>query len=719
MPSEDDPRVLAAAQEYLGELEAGRRPDRRGLLAKYPDVAGDLGPYLDALDAVHAAAPLLADPAAEPAAVPGEPLGDFRLVREIGRGGMGVVYEAVQLSLGRRVAVKVLPFAGALHGRQLQRFRTEAHAAAQLHHTNIVPVYAVGCERGVHFYAMQLIEGRPLDRVIAELRGDPLPAAGDTTADHRPATVAVAPPSAGTTTRAGRGRETYRTAARLAAQVADALDYAHEAGVVHRDVKPANLLVDDRGTVWVTDFGLAQVSSDVGLTQTGDIFGTLRYMSPEQAAGRRSALDHRTDVYSLGATLYELLTLRPIFPGEDRTAVLRQILHDEPTPLRAVDRGVPAELETIVLKAVAKAPEDRYATAGEMAADLRRFLDERPILARRPTLADRGRKWLRRHPAVVWSAVGVLFLGVVGLGVTAALVAREQANTKSALAAERERAREAEERFKLAKRSADEMIRIADEGLADRPGDQTLRRQLLAAALAFYGEFIDLRKDDPSAVEELEDTRTRVRRILADLAVMQGSFRHVLIRVPDVQDELRLSPAQRDEVRTALEDMRPLGPGPHRQPFDDRQVQKIVDEMRAHDAAITAILAPDQRRRLDQIALQSRGADAFRDPEVAAAVGLTAAQKTVLRGLDFGPPGDRGPPGDHGPPRGRGRGPGPGPNPQDGIAPLLATFTPDQLAAWKRLAGEPFAGRLPRFFRGPGRPPGPPDVFAPRPGDDR
>ena len=423
----DDPRVLQAARDYLAELEAGRRPDRRVYEARHPDLAAAVAECLDGVELAHGMGALRGPPA--PAAVPHLPLGDFQIVRELGRGGMGVVYEATQLSLGRRVALKVLPFAAALDAKQLQRFRTESHAAAQLHHTNIVPVYAVGCERGTHYYAMQVIDGQPLDAYIRGLGTDADPAAGD----DSPTASTAAP---GTPTRpatAAQRAAAHRVAAGIACQVAQALDYAHEAGVVHRDIKPANLLLDARGTVWVTDFGLAQMTAEAGgVTRTGDVFGTLRYMSPEQAAGRRVEVDHRTDVYSLGATLYELLTRRPIFPAADRHALLNQILHDEPTPLRALDRHVPEELETIVLKATAKLPAERYATAGDLAADLRRYLDDRPILARRPTPVELARKWMRRHPSAVRAAVAVSVAGTLGFGLSTAVVVREQGRTEVA-----------------------------------------------------------------------------------------------------------------------------------------------------------------------------------------------------------------------------------------------------------------------------------------------
>ncbi len=184
-----------------------------------------------------------------------------------------------------------------------------------------------------------------------------------------------------------RTREYFRTAAALGIQAAEALDHAHKLGIVHRDIKPANLLLDVQGNLWITDFGLARLQDDAGLTITGDLLGTLRYMSPEQALAKRGYLDHRTDIYSLGATLYELVTLRPAIDGQDRQEVLRKIAQDEPTPPRRLNPAIPRELETILLKAMNKEPESRYATAQELADDLRRFLEHKPIKAKRPTLA--------------------------------------------------------------------------------------------------------------------------------------------------------------------------------------------------------------------------------------------------------------------------------------------------------------------------------------------
>ncbi len=716
----DDPRVLQAARDYLAELEAGRQPDRQVFYARTPELKDALEECFDGIDLAHGAGLALRPaPTPLPSEVSATPLGDFQIVREIGRGGMGIVYEAIQLSLGRRVALKVLPFAAGLDARHLQRFKTEAHAAAQLHHTNIVPVYAVGCERGVHFYAMQLIEGQSLDRVIREQRGESEPSGSAATLDFRDRpTVSVSQTTHTTALRSERTRENYRTAARLAETVAEALAYAHDVGVVHRDIKPANLLIDARGTVWVTDFGLAQVTADVGMTQTGDIFGTLRYMSPEQASGRRTQVDHRTDVYSLGATLYELLALEPLFPSQDRQTLLHQILSEEPRPLRQIDRSIPVELETIVLKALAKTPEERYATADEMAADLRRFLDERPILARRPSLIDRTRKWLRRHPSVVATAVALLIFSVVALAASTALIAREQGRTDEALrreaasaVLERQRFEDAEQRFQIARHAADEMIRMAETELADQPHLQSLRRRLLETALAYYQQFIELRRLDTSAQNELAITRDRVRKILDDLAVMEGAGPLFLLNINAVLDDLRLNNDQRSRVADLINRLDAQRHETFREFYrlsGEERNRRFVELARASDAAVSEILGPEAKLRLGQIALQLQGMFAFHDPHVIKELNLSIEQRDQIRTIEaaasFGKVNSqRG-----GPPK-----KSMDPLAQNEIQKVEKVLNADQLKRWKEMTGRPFKGGakfIPKWqFGEPGGPPPPPD----------
>ncbi len=444
--SPDDGRVIAALEAYLEGQRAGRPWSRDEFLARYADIADVLGQCLMAVEFIHTAAAQLDGShvfsTGEPTSSLRHPaqLGDYRILREIGRGGMGVVYEAEQVSLGRRVALKVLPFAAAIDPKQRQRFQIEAHAAAQLHHPHIVSIFNVGCEQGIHYYAMQFIDGRSLAALLHELRHgneDPArekpafavadlgpvlagperhaPADTETTSiqspgDTPPLDSPVMTPTPIRST--PQGGTFCRHVARLGVEAADALDHAHGLGILHRDIKPANLMIDPHGALWITDFGLARVPSDLSLTRTGDIIGTLRYMSPEQALARRGVVDQRTDIYSLGVTLYELLTLQPAFDGRDHQELLRQIALDEPIPPRKLNPAVPRDLETIVLKAMAKDPSSRYATAQELSADLRRFMDDQPVLARRPGVLERTFRRARRHKELVASATAICLLAL-------------------------------------------------------------------------------------------------------------------------------------------------------------------------------------------------------------------------------------------------------------------------------------------------------------------
>jgi serine/threonine protein kinase len=356
----------------------------------------------------------------------GQRLGDFAIVRELGRGGMGVVYEARQVSLNRQVALKVLSGGLGLTSKAVQRFHREAEAAAKLHHTNIVPVYATGEEQGTHFYAMELIDGASLDRVIRQLRAGPGSDKPTGTASGNdgglsPDLAQTGPYVEGASTSGATGGQSasslgsgtgyFDTVARMVADVADALEYAHREGVIHRDMKPSNLLLSPAGRLSVTDFGLARLLEQPGMTMTGEFVGTPAYMSPEQITAGRAPLDHRTDIYSLGATLYELLALHPPFPGERREQVLAQILHKEPKAPRKVNPKVPVDLETICLKAMEKDPDRRYQTAWQMAEDLRRYVNRFAISARRAGPVQRLVKWLRRRPAVA-ASLGCLLIAV-------------------------------------------------------------------------------------------------------------------------------------------------------------------------------------------------------------------------------------------------------------------------------------------------------------------
>jgi serine/threonine protein kinase len=438
-PTDRESRLQEVLLAYVEADEAGQAPRSEDWLARHPEFAGELGKFLEGrahLD--RAAAPLralLAEPPAEVGPDPARPglLGDFRILREVGRGGMGVVYEAEQVSLGRRVALKVLPFAATMDPRQLQRFQNEARAAASLEHPHIVPVHGVGCERGVHYYAMKFIEGQSLAGLIrrqpADRASTAVSAAGPLEAPTpaRSAESATAPGAAARTERAPRDAAAFRQVGQWGVEATEALEHAHGVGIVHRDIKPANLMIDRQGGLWVTDFGLARTAADAGLTLTGDVLGTLRYMSPEQALAKHGLVDHRTDIYSLGATLYELLSGAPAVDGEDREAILNAITREEPRPPRKIDRSIPAELETIVLKAMEKDPQGRYATAQELADDLRRWLEDRPIQARPPALGTRLRRWGRRHQPLVAAVAAALVMGLAVLGASIGWVVRDRA----------------------------------------------------------------------------------------------------------------------------------------------------------------------------------------------------------------------------------------------------------------------------------------------------
>jgi serine/threonine protein kinase/WD40 repeat protein len=516
--------VAHVADEFAAELERGGNPDAEQYAGRHPQAANLLRQVLASVQMVRQSAAsgdgsLTGTGAASAADPPGYEtgvLGDFRLVREIGHGGMGVVYEAIQISLGRRVALKVLPFATALDPRHLQRFRNEAQAAAHLQHPNIVPIYAVSCDRGVHSYAMQYIDGQTLAGLIAELRrlakreehssASSADRANDTNDRNCTSQIGNRKSSSrlasafNTRHSFGAGASTafYRGVAELAIQAADALDYAHQMGVTHRDVKPGNILLDAQGRLWIADFGLAQVRADSQLTATGDLLGTLRYMSPEQAQARRGILDHRTDIYSLGATLYELLTLRPPIDGNDRPELLRKLADEDPAPPTKIDRLIPTDLETILTKALSKSPGDRYATARDLADDLRRFLSDKPIRAKRPTAWDRSRKWARRHKPLVSSLAissALLLVGVTLAAIAYATKQRQLAADRAAFAHSKEVARrQIEQRLYRALFSE-----AASLELARQPGYRKAVLQRLRDAAAL----VDVPGKDPAELQRL------------------------------------------------------------------------------------------------------------------------------------------------------------------------------------------------------------------------
>jgi serine/threonine protein kinase len=521
----------AVVAEFLEAVEAGKPSDWRYLLDQHPELREELTAFFTGQEQMaglaeplrrvlaSSSSPGRATPAVE--LPPGTVLGNYHIRREIGRGGMGIVYEAEQRSLGRRVALKVLPRAATLDPMQLRRFQQEAQAAAQLQHTHIVPVYEVGSGDGLQFYAMQLIDGRSLaDWLKTGSAATPHDQAQSTDTATAAQTTAAPVPD-----RPPEPPWDCRTIARLGLQAAEALDHAHQHGVLHRDIKPANLLLDRSGELWVTDFGLAKSESVGDLTRTGDVVGTLRYMAPERLDGWS---DPRSDVYSLGLTLYELLTRRPAFGELAPERLVQRILHDEPPRPRKLNPLVPTDLETIVLKAIAKEPGQRYRSAGEMAEDLRLFLADRPIRARRITPFGRLWRWCRRKPALATLSAALL-VALVGFP-TALAVNRELANRR--LLAEKEQTelkrQEANANYRKARLAVKRFLtEVTDDPRLKSEDNRELRRTLLQSAEPFLKEFVDARPDDPELQAERGEALGQLALISREVGAHDEGLRYL------------------------------------------------------------------------------------------------------------------------------------------------------------------------------------------------
>jgi tRNA A-37 threonylcarbamoyl transferase component Bud32 len=383
--STKDRRVNEIVADYLRSIERGELPDRAALIAGHVDLANELTAFFADHDRFWRAAAPLADALTLPPCESPEPgprhtvryFGDYELLEEIARGGMGVVYKARQISLNRPVALKMI-LAGELATPEArQRFRAEAEAAANLQHPNIVAIHEVGEHEGKQYFSMDFVVGKNLAEIV---RGNPLPA---------------------------------ERAASYVKTISEAIHFAHQRGTLHRDLKPQNVLIDADDRPRITDFGLAKrVDADSGLTRTGDVLGSPSYMPPEQAASQSAEIGPHSDVYSLGAILYELLTGRPPFAAATPWETICQVLQTPAVSPRKLNPDVPRDLETICLKCLEKQPQRRYHSARELAEELGRFLNHEPIHARPISLARRATFWARRHP---WVITGVASLFVIGL----------------------------------------------------------------------------------------------------------------------------------------------------------------------------------------------------------------------------------------------------------------------------------------------------------------
>lgn len=463
-PLEQQAKLESIVDEFTARVRAGENPAVEQYLEKNPELKDELQELLGSIAMIEDLKRQSANSSNSLGQTFDEiaqlkTLGDYEIVREIGRGGMGIVFEAIHSSLGRRVAIKVLPVRSSTSQNYIERFRREAQAAANLHHTNIVSVFGVGHSDGHHYYVMEFVDGVGLDKVIRELKrkrrngnshlndpathpdstkptrllsdqNEPPPlkptrpdaknkngnhtgklnrngktldvnATDEKTnrVDHQALTVADSKQlvSQSLIESLSAPRDRFTWAARLVAHIADALDYAHQQKILHRDIKPGNLILDRKQNIWITDFGLARVENEPSLTQTTEIIGTPQYMAAESFEGN---YDRRSEIYCLGVTLYELLALEPAYPQKSTQELIHAITASGPRSINKVDPTIPRDLQTIVNKAVARNPEDRYESAAALRDDLNAFIEMRPITARKMSWIEQSTKWARRNPLV-------------------------------------------------------------------------------------------------------------------------------------------------------------------------------------------------------------------------------------------------------------------------------------------------------------------------------
>ncbi|TWU66696.1 Serine/threonine-protein kinase PrkC [Crateriforma conspicua] len=479
-------RLSLLLEQYLSAIESGKSVDTRTMAADDPALLAPLQRCVDGLK--HLQQCLVGtDSHLSDLAAPSH-LDDFRLIRPIGRGGMGIVYEALQESLNRVVAVKLLPWTSTLDEKRLRRFQNEAEAAGQLQHPNIVPVYAVGCQRGIHYYAMPLIDGPSVEERIGDRSINP---------DWRWNVSAVA-------------------------DIADALQSAHQCGVVHRDVKPSNLIIDSRQKLWITDFGLAQYATNPSLTQTGDIVGTAKYMSPEQACGMTALVDGRSDIFSLAATLYEMLTGEDIHQGISPTS---RWTATDAKPIDSVRRRrpeLPRDLDTVLQKAMSVQRDQRYDTAGDFADDLRRVVAGQPTNARPPSVGDKMIRVASRHRRAFVGSIAAACLIFIAMAAGIAII-----TTQKQIAEDHRRR---SNRFEnLSRIAVDSLGTQMADMLADVPEASGARRRLLDQTINYYRRFVAEAQRDSLRQSDLAETQAKIGRFQMELGrpeLAAEDFRH-------------------------------------------------------------------------------------------------------------------------------------------------------------------------------------------------
>jgi len=752
-PQPDSNPLEALAALFVEQHRRGEAPSVEEYALEHPELAAqirELFPTIATLERVRAGQERAAEGRLPPIAAKPERLGDFRIVREIGRGGMGIVYEATQESLGRRVAVKVLARHSRLDDTHRRRFFREARTAGRLHHTNIVPILGVGEQDGLDYFVMQFIEGVGLDLVIARMRlasADPVsvrlssywgkgnrdskassptrtgpirkPAVNEGASDGEPATVvdfelseasqaleSDSNPKSGTKEDVVAGSETdsqigatqplrqvcrtyWQDVAFVGLQVAQALEYAHSQGTLHRDIKPGNLLLDRHGTTWVADFGLAKAMDQDAVSRTGEVLGTLLYMAPEQWRG---TTDARSDIYSLGVTLYELATLRVPLEVYDR---MKSAGRPNPTSTvklpRRICPSLPIDLETIVMKAMADEPAHRYQTAGELASDLARFLQDRPISVRRPSLWERWWRWRRRNPAAAYfSTAAAALLILVGVITSTAYVQTRVALGKASKANEERGQALASE--KLERERAESMLTTSLAAL-DHVFNRLVPEQLdRGRALAVSGQdqanqTAAVSPESAALLEELLKVYDQLATGQGTQARLGGESARANRRIGDIHTRLGNLDRAGAAYQQSIEKYRALATG-----VSDPKIQLEIARLHNDLGAIY-----DRQRDLDKARREYQLALSILQPRPSnsdlADVRFEAARTHFLLGRGANPQSEPDP-GD-GPRRGPGRPPHSGP---DGGPPE---------EPWDRPPGEP-GGPPPRESDdGPGGPPPP------------
>ena len=630
----EEPDLEALSERFVEDFRAGRRPSVDEYAERFPEFAEEIRELFPALLLLEkggtreALSSLSQGASRQGFALSGlERLKNYRIVREIGRGGMGVVYEAWDETLERVVALKVMKIFPGEEEQTIKRFQREAKTAARLHHTNIVPVFDSDVLDDKFFYVMQLVDGVNLEQFLrmkeAEASESLADASGsgaassavdsfaDTTdlspnftpseaelSDESPKENGFFARRVDAKRRRSERRETvnpsafgarfpaaskpllsvriaesnyYQRVCDVVIQAAQGLDYAHRHDVVHRDVKPSNLVVDDDGVVWITDFGLAKSTTENDLTRQGQLVGTLRYLAPEALEGDFSPL---SDIYSLGLTLYELLTFTPAFDETNYTKLLAQVAEGRPTRPRKINPKIPLDLETIVLKALEPTPEKRYASAGELADDLQRFLDDRPIRARRVSFVGRVWRWCKRNRLVA----SLLFSILVLVAIIFAGISNGYVKARALVRAKEAESQRAQKNLDLALAAFDDVFESLGDAAAvdfnflndaeslgaptDDPSISEKEARVLEDLLEFYDGFVAENENEPTLLLKSARARVRVGTILKLLGRSRDSdafpkalelYRRALDFAPDETERAQIALEKANVVRAAYE----------------------------------------------------------------------------------------------------------------------------------------------------------------------